>query len=158
MCVFVCVDWLTMCKWVCVCSCVLLVWLISEVVPHNPKSACISVCGLDGQKPQKTKRRHTFKIMFIFVYLLPSKVLQYVQFLSFVDLNFLSWLFFFFFCFSSTLTFESLSISSIIWLNYFHVEKKVLCHVSVYLDFLCCSQLGREVNVELLRHDSKDTL
>lgn len=95
-CVFVCVDWLTMCKWVCVCSCVLLVWLISEVVPHNPKSACISVCGLDGQKPQKTKRRHTFKIMFIFVYLLPSKVLQYVQFLSFVDLNFLSWLFFFF--------------------------------------------------------------
>lgn len=141
------------------CSCVLLVWLISEVVPHNPKSACISVCGLDGQKPPKKQKEDThLKSCLILFICFPVKFYSMFSSCRLSILIFHPDFFFFFFCFSSTLTFESLSISSIIWLNYFHVEKKVLCHVSVYLDFLCCSQLGREVNVELLRHDSKDTL
>ena len=33
---------------------VLLVWIITEVVTHNPKSACICICSLDTR--QETKR------------------------------------------------------------------------------------------------------
>lgn len=46
------------------CSCILLVWLVTEVVTHNPKCACISVCSLDRKDRGEKKKEFTFKIMF----------------------------------------------------------------------------------------------
>lgn len=33
-----------------VCICVLLVWIITEVISHNPKSAHICICSLDRRQ------------------------------------------------------------------------------------------------------------
>lgn len=60
-------------------GCVLLVWLVAEVVTDDPKSACVSVCSLhttDGRDNNSKKNKKTNKWL-----LLSCKVLWYIQLL-----------------------------------------------------------------------------
>lgn len=72
-----------------VCNCILLVWLITEVVTHNPKCACISVCSLhrkDRKKRVYFQNHNNFPKKFYskFNFCCPS-VLLFIQILSFVS-------------------------------------------------------------------------